>query len=218
MSKRFFPNWQTFAYKYRGREQDAFEDLARNLFRKEMGINYGLFQRVNHKGNETDVVENDGKVIGFQAKFFKNGIDADNIIHSMRGAKERNPNQTHYYIYCNCTFGEPKPRKNAKIDELVPDKTKEEEKIENAAKDLGLILIWKLDHAVLDEVNAERWIYEVFFCVEGNLENLIGEEKRHSEIAFGKVDYACFYNGQKLTLNVIMLLSRLVICNLVPLV
>ena len=198
MSKRFFPDWQTFAYKYRGREQDAFEDLARNLFRKEMGINYGLFQRVNHKGNETDVVENDGKVIGFQAKFFKNGIDADNIIHSMRGAKERNPNQTHYYIYCNCTFGEPKPRKNAKIDEPVPDKTKEEEKIENAAKDLGLILIWKLDHAVLDEVNAERWIYEVFFCVEENLENLIGEEKRHSEIAFGKVDYACFYNGQKL--------------------
>ena len=53
MNNRNFPDWKSFEYKYRGREQDAFEDLARSLFRKEMGIRYGLFQRINHKGNET---------------------------------------------------------------------------------------------------------------------------------------------------------------------
>lgn len=76
MTNRSFPDWQSFAYKYQGREEDAFEDLARALFRKEMGIKYGLFQRVNHKGNETDVIEKDGKVIGFQSKYFTNGINA----------------------------------------------------------------------------------------------------------------------------------------------
>lgn len=86
--KMVYPNWLAFAYKYRGREEDAFEDLARTLFRKEMGIKYGLFQRVNHKGNETDVVEKDGKVIGFQSKYFTNRINAKVIIDSMKGPKK----------------------------------------------------------------------------------------------------------------------------------
>ena len=71
MNNRIFPDWQSFAYKYRGREQDALEDLARTLFRRELGIQVGLYQRVNQKGNETQVVEHDGKVIGFQSKYFK---------------------------------------------------------------------------------------------------------------------------------------------------
>lgn len=91
-----YPNWLAFAYKYRGREEDAFEDLARTLFRKEMGIKYGLFQRVNHKGNETDVVEKDGKVIGFQSKYFTNRINAKVIIDSMKRAKEIRPITRHY--------------------------------------------------------------------------------------------------------------------------
>ena len=40
MDNQFYPDWQSFAFKYRGREQDAFEDLARTLFRKEMGIKF----------------------------------------------------------------------------------------------------------------------------------------------------------------------------------
>ena len=114
MKNRIFPDWQSFAYKYRGREQIVFEDLARTLFRRELGIKVGLYQRVNQKGNETQVVEHNNKVIGFQSKYFKDTIDEDNIIHSMRGAMEDNPRQTHYYIYCNLAFGEPKRRKGSK--------------------------------------------------------------------------------------------------------
>lgn len=134
----FYPHWQTFAYKYQGREQSAFEDLARNLFRKEMGVKSGLFQRVNHKGNETEVVEKNGKVIGFQSKYFTNGINAEDIIDSMTAAKDANPRQTHYYIYCNQTFGNPKRRKGAKKTDPIPDKTYEEEKIEKRSKEAGL--------------------------------------------------------------------------------
>ena len=77
---RVYPDWQSFAYKYRGREQNMFEDLARTLFRRELGVKVGLFQRVNQIGNETQVVERDGKIIGFQAKYFKDEIDENNII------------------------------------------------------------------------------------------------------------------------------------------
>lgn len=99
MNSMIYPDWQSFAYKYQGREEDAFEDLARALFRKEMGIKYGLFQRVNHKGNETDVIEKDGKVIGFQSKYFTNGINTKVIIDSMKGAKENHPEQKRIIIY-----------------------------------------------------------------------------------------------------------------------
>ena len=162
----FYPNWQTFAYKYQGREEEAFEDLARTLFRKEMGIKYGLFQRINHKGNETDVVEKDGNVIGFQSKYFKNGIKANVIIDSMKGAKESHPEQTHYYIYCNLAFGNPRRRKGQKITDPVPETTQTEETIERVAKELGLIIVWKQDKTILDEVVCEKWIYDVFFNVQ----------------------------------------------------
>lgn len=197
MNDCFYPDWESFAYKYRGREQEALEDLARILLRKELGVKQGLFQRVNHKGNETDVIEKDGKVIGFQAKYFDKGIDANNIIHSMRGAKESNPNQTHYYIYCNHAFGNPRRGKNSKETDPIPDKTRGEERIVKTAQELGLTLVWKLNKAILDEVVAEKWIYDVFFNVNGKLENLVKDEERHTSVAFNSIGYSCRFNGKE---------------------
>ena len=79
-----------------------------------MGVAGGLFQRVNHIGNEAKVVEKDGMIIGFQAKYFSSGINADDIISSMTVAKEANSRQTHYYIYSNKALGNSKLRKKAK--------------------------------------------------------------------------------------------------------
>ena len=196
-----YPDWKAFAYKYRGREEDAFEDLARSLFRKEMGVKYGLFQRINHKGNETDVVEIDGKIIGFQAKYFKNGIKANDIIDSMKGAKENHPEQTHYYIYCNLAFGNPRRRKGQEKTAPVPKLTQIEESIESAAKELGLTVVWKQDKAILDEVISEKWIYDVFFNVEGKLETLLTEEAKHTETAFASIGYTCRYHNQDIHIS-----------------
>lgn len=194
----FYPDWQTFAYKYRGREQTAFEDLARTLFRKEMGIECGLFQRVNHKGNETDVVERDGKIIGFQAKYFTNVIKAGDIIASMKGAKESHPEQTHYYIYCNLAFGNPRRRKVTKDTDPIPQKTQTEESIETAASGLGLTIVWKQDKAILDEAISEKWIYDVFFNVDGKLESLVVEETKHTETVFANIGYTCQFQNRSI--------------------
>lgn len=201
MNNRIFPDWKSFEYKYRGREQKTFEDLARALFRKEMAVKYGLFQRVNHKGNETDVVEKDGKIFGFQAKFFDKRIDANDIISSMRYAKESHPEQTHYYIYCNISFGNPKRRKDTKDTDPIPSQTKAEEKIESAARELGLTIVWKMGKAILDEVNDSNWINDVFFNVDGKLESLIEEEQQHTAIAFNSINYTCSFNGHPIHID-----------------
>lgn len=209
MKNIVYPDWQAFAYKNRGREEDAFEDLARTLFRKEMGVRYGLFQRVNHKGNETDVVKKDGKVIGFQSKYFKNGIKANDIIDSMKGAKESHPEQTHYYIYCNLAFGNPRRRKYQKKTDSVPEITQTEETIELVAKELGLTIVWKQDKIILDEVISENWIYDVFFNVEGKLESLLVEERQHTEIAFKSINYACSFNNRSIHIDRTDVLSQI---------
>lgn len=209
MTNRLFPDWQSFAYKYRGCEQSAFEDLARTLFRKELGIQVGLFQRMNQKGNETKVVEINGKVIGFQAKYFKNDIDENNIISSMKGAKEDNPEQTHYYIYCNLSFGEPNHRKGAKKTEPKPEKTLKEEKIENAAAEFGLTLVWKMNQAILDEANEEYWIYDVFFNVNGQLENLITEECGHTETALASIGFSCSFQNRVIHVDRNQIIKRI---------
>lgn len=201
MNYRMFPDWNSFQFKYRGREQDAFEDLARALFRKEFGIKYGLFQRINQKGNETEIIEKDGMICGFQAKYFDHRIDADNIINSMREAKESHPNQTHFYLYCNLLFGNARKRKGAKKTDTIPEQTKIEKKIKNEADALGMTIVWKMGKAILDEANEELWIYDVFFNVDGKLEKLIAEEKLHTELAFNSINYNCIYNNHSIHID-----------------
>lgn len=213
MNNIVYPNWQTFAYKYQGQEEDAFEDLARMLFRKEMGIQYGIFQRINHTGNETDVIEKDGKIIGFQSKYFTKSINDSKIIESMKKAKTDNPEQTHYYIYCNLSFGNSISNKNAK-QTPIQHKTKKEENIESEAKKLGLTIVWKLNKAILDEVVVNKTIYDIFFNVHGKLESLIKNEKTHTEVAFNSVHYFCSYKDNNIHINRDNIITQIV--NLTP--
>ena len=64
------PSWGNFKSKYPSEElqRAKFEDLARCLFCERFNICYGIFQCINHAGNETDVITLDGETIGFQAK------------------------------------------------------------------------------------------------------------------------------------------------------
>lgn len=158
-----YPNWLDFAYKNQGRENESFENLARTLFKMELGIEWGLFQRVNQKGNETAVVKKEGRVIGFQAKYFDHTINTNSIIQSMQKAKEENPNQTHYYIYCNKAFGNPNRRKDSERTDAISKKTQKEENIESAAKKLNLIIVWRLDKDILDAVSKNEWLKNMFF-------------------------------------------------------
>lgn len=63
-------SWNEFMGKNSKNLTNAFEDLARFLFRKTYNVPFALPYYKNHPGNETDVIERDGEIIGFQAKYF----------------------------------------------------------------------------------------------------------------------------------------------------
>lgn len=200
-----FPSWQTFACKYHDCENIYFERLACALFMKELGLKKELFQRHNQKGNETDVVENEVGVIGFQAKYFTNTIDAKSIIQSMQKAKEENQNQTHFYIYCNKTFGNPRRRKDSKSVNPIPKKTKKEENIESAAKRLGLTIVWRLGPQILRMVSKEKDLKEMYFEIamskhEDERSNLLPEPVKFDNIRFLS---NLFFTGREEYMNAI---------------
>lgn len=169
MEKKF-PSWDSFKAKYPSEQlqRDRFEDLARALFCDRYGIKYGIFQCYNHAGNETNTVNDGEDVIGFNAKFFNNGIDVSQITHSIEIAHNRHPDQTKMLIYTNAVFGNPPFGK---------EKTKLQEDVEDFATTKGITIEWVNDKMILDHVVKIDWVYEFFFELDSPIECLIKAEE-----------------------------------------
>ena len=62
----------------------------------------------NQKGIETDPVKKNEKYYGFQSKYYTNSIkeNKNDIIDSIKIAKQRNANLNIMYIYINLEFSE----------------------------------------------------------------------------------------------------------------
>src|SRR5690625_7877990 len=92
-------NWKRFEAKFNGRENEAFEDLAYLLFCQEHNKPFGIFGYTNQTGFETEPIEIESEIVGFQAKYFKNKLDKSNIKDSIAKAKKRHPRETGIYMY-----------------------------------------------------------------------------------------------------------------------
>ena len=90
------PTWDAFRYKFQSEQQqrERFEDLARSLFCIRYGINYGIFQYVNHAGNETSTINDGTDIVGFQAKFYKTKLSdhTSDLKESIKCTKRDYPN------------------------------------------------------------------------------------------------------------------------------
>lgn len=191
---KIMPTWDSFRAKYPSEETQRarFEDLARSLFCRRFNIKYGIFQCVNHAGNETNTICVDNDIIGFQAKFFNNKIDEQVIINSIITAKRNNPDQTRIIIYTNLTFGNPPKGKQM---------TEKQKKIENAAKDNHITLEWSTDTMILDQVASTDWIYDVFFGIEPNLMSFLNEEKDNTARILQPIKSQIVHNNHVIKVN-----------------
>lgn len=198
-----YPSWEVFAYKYPSEElqRARFEDLARCLFCKRYDIQYGLYQCINHAGNETDVIEKDGDIIGFQAKYFKKQIDKTQIIASLKTAKENNPNQTKVIIYTNLSFGN--STKNGAT------KTAKQSAIEKDAATIGLSIEWATDKMILDQAAQCDWIRDIFFSVDSDYELLYEFEKKNTEHILNPIGTVITFRDKEIKISRDKVLSQL---------
>ena len=181
-------NWKIFGVKYDKQEQWAFEQLSYLLFCAEFENRIGLFRYKNQTGVETEPIEKNGRFYGFQAKFFSNSINKDDIIASIQKAKRENPRLNEIYLYTNQEFSESSTRGQKKPQYQID--------IENEASRLGVLIQWRVpSHMELQLSRHEnKYIYDMFFSLDVSGSDLIDDVLEHNnrilqaiqtEIVFG---------------------------------
>ncbi len=185
------------------------ETLARILFKDKYGLREPLPYFKNHAGNETDVIEKDGEIIGFQAKYFDKGIDASQVIHSLKEARDYNANQTKVIFYTNKEFGNPKTSKEDKAKGKVKKETEAQKFIREEAEKLHLQMEWMYGDNILDAVAKNELAYNLFFNPNVDLIHLDEYVKHANECYLKNIKDTIVHEGQELSVSRDMLVNQL---------
>ena len=173
------PTWDNFIAVNEGDKQNAFESLARMLFKSKYNLKDNLAYFKNHAGNETNTITVNGSIVGFQAKYFEGSINKTEIINSMTKAKANNPGQTDYVIYTNSAFGNPKGGKTI---------TDSQKAIEDEAIKLGLNIEWWFGDNILDAAAKDSLVLDLFFNSEIKIREIHSHITQTNEVYFSQID------------------------------
>lgn len=188
-------NWNNFKAKFNNREQVAFERLCYLLFCKEHGKDIGIFRFKNHAGIETMPVEKDGKVIGWQAKFYDTRLSEhkEDFIQSIDTTKTRHPEINKIIFYTNQEFGQNKKKTDPQY------KTD----IENHAQGKGIDIEWRTGSYFESPFVCEQnfSIAQYFFSLKKGIIDSIAELALYTESVLNPIRTEITYNGKTIKLD-----------------
>ncbi len=155
-------NWNSFKAKYDRREQWAFENMAYFLFCSENDCPIGVFRYKNQPGIETEPIERDGSLVGFQAKYYDCSIaqKKNDIKNSIDEAKKFHPTISKLLFYINNEFS-----KNTQTKGAPKYKTE----IEQYANSKNIIIDWRVPSQMEFQLVQPKnmWIRDIFFGKNG---------------------------------------------------
>jgi len=170
-------NWNNFKAKFNGKEQKSFEWLCYLLFCNEFNIKPGIFRYKNQAGIETEPIEYDGKLIGFQAKFYETKIreNKDDIKNSIAKTKSKNQKLNKILFYINTEFSE-----SSNKDRKEPAYKTE---IENYAKSQSIEIEWRVPSHFEEQLSLDknRTFAQHFFSLDKSVIDFISELTQHTE-------------------------------------
>lgn len=108
------PNWDIFKAKFSDNHQGNFEWFCYLLFCREFKKEKGIFRFKNQSAIETDPIEQDGEVVGWQAKFYDTPLSNHKaeLIETIEKAKKVYPQITRLYFYTNQEWGQTREGKS----------------------------------------------------------------------------------------------------------
>lgn len=177
-----YPKWSEFEVKANQSVRNQFENLCRMLFCDELDIEQGTLETVkNQAGNETQVVLHQGKLVGFQSKYFDYGFDVQQFKDSLFKAKKYNQEQDIIYLYSN----ENPSKLQLKNLKAYVDSQK-------------MNCVIRFNEQILDKVVASKneFIYETFFHLHSEAEKIVDYGKEIVE-SYLKDIYVTIHYGQK---------------------
>lgn len=190
-------NWKIFDLKYDKQETWAFEQMSYLLFCAELNNRIGLFRYKNQTGIETEPFEKDGKLYGFQAKYYTTSISGnkDDIIDSIKKAKSKNKHLDELLLYINQELSE-STTKSKKKPQYQLD-------IEKSAKEVGLDIQWRVpSHFELQlSLPENKYINDIFFSLDPNEGNLLDEVYKHNENILQAIQTEMPFGGNKIKIE-----------------
>jgi hypothetical protein len=188
-------NWANFKAKFNGKEQATFQWFCYLLFCEEYKQPLGISRYENHAGIETDPINIDQDVIGWQAKFYETRLSehTDEFISAIDIAKTRHPNLTKIIFYTNRDFGQ----HNKKTEPAS------KVKIENHAKEKGLTIVWRQKSFFESPfVTKDNFVIaKHFFSLDKTVFDLITELKRHSLAILNPIRSNILFNGKEIKID-----------------
>ncbi|MCI3028601.1 hypothetical protein LMF32_05750 [Desemzia sp. C1] len=128
-------NWNIFNAKFSGRTREKFEWFCYMLFCAENNYNKGIFRFFNQAAIETEPVEIDGELVGWQAKYYDTTLSnhTNEIVETIESAKRLYPDIKRLVIYSNSEWAQYRGDRPAGII-----------KIEEVAKEQEITIDWRL--------------------------------------------------------------------------
>ncbi|MDI6707159.1 MAG: ATP-binding protein, partial [Bacillota bacterium] len=170
-------NWNIFKAKFNGKEQEVFENLSYLLFCDEFNKDTGIFRYKNQTGIETEPIEHEGKIIGFQAKFYETKISdkVKDIEDSIAKAKNKNPNLNKILFYINQEFSESNKKGQKEPQYKI--------EIDNFAAGKGIEIEWRVPSHFERQLALENNISlgKHFFALDKSTFDLVQDLIKHTE-------------------------------------
>jgi hypothetical protein len=188
-------NWNNFRAKFNNQEQSAFERLCYLLFCKEHGKDTGIFRFKNHAGVETNPIESNGEIIGWQAKFYGTPLSQHTaeFNQSIDTSKARHPSITKLVFYTNQDFGQSKTKTDPQY------KTD----IEAHARAKAIDIEWRTASYFESPFVSEYCssISEHFFSLKKGILDSVGELVLHTEALLKPIHSDILYTNNKIKLD-----------------
>jgi len=187
-------DWNKFKAKFSENPQNNFEWLCYLLFCKEFNKPVGIFRYKNQSAIETNPIEKEGEMIGWQAKFYDTALSnhKNDLISTIEKAKKDYPNISNLIFYTNQEWGHNKGQDpQGKID------------IEEKAKELNVELEWRTASFFESSFVAieNEIISQYFFSLYKTIFNLIKEQQIHSENILNEIQTCITFNNQSIEID-----------------
>ncbi len=190
-------NWGNFKAKFNGKEQKIFELLCYLLFCREFDKPNGILRYKNQTGIETEPLEYNSEIVGFQAKFYETKISKNkaDIKSSITKAKRENPKLNKILFYLNQEFSESSSKK------VKEPKYKEE--IEKHAADKGVKIEWRVpSHFEVQLAKDENIsLSQYFFSLDKGTIESINELIQHTESILDTIHSKITFAGNEIKID-----------------
>jgi len=134
------PNWDIFKAKYSENPQDNFEWFCYLLFCREYDKPNGILRYKNQSGIETNPVELNDKIIGWQSKFYEGKLSThkEDLIGTLEKTKRDYPHITKIIFYTNLEWTQVHKKKGVQAE-----KTQAQIDSEKKAEELHIEIEWR---------------------------------------------------------------------------